>query len=290
MIDASQMLEKLASLRPLPATAHRLLQVANDPEAGPDAVAKAIGHDVALTANVLRAANSAYYGYVRQVSSVSEATLRLGSDWVKHMALSSILYNSVRHPAAGYCQSADDTWRHSAAVAITCENLCQLLGTRCSGTLYTAALVHDMGKLALDEYVSQEYEQIERKVLEDQLSFVEAERAVLGMDHAEVGALLAERWQFPDDLILAIRWHHEPDRSAAVNVAVDLVHVADALCMMQGIGLGIDALLYRPSAQSVQRLGLTNALFDQAVSRLLDGLERLDAALSGPPVAMAERK
>jgi putative nucleotidyltransferase with HDIG domain len=283
MISQQHVIEKLSSFRTLPVVANRLLAVINNPESDASDVARVISLDLALTANVLKAANSAYYGFSRPVSSLTEATFRLGVNWVAQMAVSSLVYGNVNRPAAGYGQSARDIWRHSAAVATTSENLCRLLHLKGSNAIFTAALIHDIGKLAIEEFVAEHLPEIRARLEHDHESFEQAEREVLGYDHAELGAMVAERWNFPQELVQAVRWHHDPNRAEADRQAVDVIHVADALCIMQGIGIGHDGLSYRPCADSLQRLNVTGSVIEAATSQMLDSLAEIESIFSEAP-------
>jgi len=286
MIDQQFLVEKLSSFKTLPVVANRLLAVISKPDSDASDIARVIGMDLALTANVLKAANSAYYGFSKPVASLTEATFRLGLSWVTQMAISSLVYANVNRPAHGYGQSAQDIWRHSAAVAVTTENLCKLLHLKGSNAMFTAALIHDIGKLAIEEQVATEMSQIRDHIEQQRESFEEAEHAVLGFDHAEIGAMVAQRWNFPVELVQAVRWHHDPNRAENGQQAVDVIHVADALCIMQGIGLGCDGMLYRPCADSLQRLNVTNAIIETATSQMLDSLSEIENIFSEAPATV----
>jgi putative nucleotidyltransferase with HDIG domain len=285
MIQKSQITAKLSSFHTLPVIAHRLLSVVSKPDSDASDVARVIGLDVALTANVLKAANSAYFGFNKPVATLTEATFRLGTGWVSQIAISSIVYSNVKKPAPGYGQTAEDLWRHSAAVAVTSDNLCRLLKIKGVGAIFTAALIHDIGKLALEEYVSENLVEIQQRVFDQQISFEQAERELLGFDHAEAGAIVAEHWNFPPDMVQAVRWHHEPNSATSGQQAVDIVHVADVLCMMQGIGLGHDGLSYRPCPEALERTKITGSILESATSQLLDSLEEIESILNEAPAA-----
>lgn len=284
-MDRDQIVAKLSSFHTLPAIAHQLLAVLNRPDSDASNISRVIGLDYALTANVLRAANSAYFGFTKPVSSLTEASFRLGTGMISQVAISSIVYANVRRPATGYGQSAEDLWRHSAAVAVTSDNLCRALQIRNAGAVFTAALVHDIGKAVLESWVSEHYNEIHDQVVEQNLSFEHAEREVLGFDHAEVGAMIAEHWHFPPELIQAIRWHHDPNTAPSGQPGVDIVHVADVICMMQGIGLGRDGLSYRPCPEAIERLNLTGVVIEKVTSQLLDSLKEIEQVLSEQPAA-----
>jgi putative nucleotidyltransferase with HDIG domain len=285
MIDKDQITPKLSSFHTLPIIAHQLLAVLNRTDSDASDISRVIGLDYALTANVLRAANSAYFGFSKSVSSLTDASFRLGTGLISQIAISSIVYANVRRSATGYGQTAEDLWRHSAAVAVTSDNLCRALQIRNCGAIFTAALVHDIGKAILESWVSEHHEEIQTKVTAQGMTFEQAEKHVLGYDHAEVGAMVAEHWHFPSDLMQAIRWHHDPNAAPAGQPGVDVVHVADAICIMQGIGLGCDGLSYRPCPEAIERLSLTSAGIETVTSQLLDSLKDIEEVLKEQPAA-----
>jgi len=280
-----QVVAKMTSFPTLPVMVHKLLAVAGDVDAGINEVAEVVAYDAALTANILKAANSAFLGYHKRVDSLTEAAIRLGTKWIIQMAVSSLIYSNIKRPAPGYDLSAEDLWRHSAAVAIMSDNLCKLLEVKETGMIYTAALLHDMGKFALGEFVSESFDDIQAKVDEDNISFEEAEEKILGIDHAEVGALIGENWNFPSHIIAAIRWHHNPSGMHKAHPAVDIVHLADAVCLMEGLGIGRDGLQYHPDERAIARLNLSSAILEKATSQVIDSLEEIENIFDEAPMA-----
>lgn len=275
-------IERVSAFPTLPIVAQRLVQVVSDPRTTPGDIADVIRLDPALTANVLKAANSAYFGFRHPISSFSEALFRLGTAWIYQTAVSSLIYSNMQRPASGYDMSSQDLWKHSAGVAIIADNLAKQLNIKDVGAIFTAGLIHDMGKLALEESVAESYDEISGLVTQDDISFEQAERKVLGIDHAEAGALIAEKWNFPEPLVNGVRWHHDPDHGPDGSQLVDVVHIADVTCLMQGLGLGRDGLQYRPSKKAVERLNLTNTMLEIATAQLLDALEYIENVFSEP--------
>jgi HD-like signal output (HDOD) protein len=102
-----------------------------------------------------------------------------------------------------------------------------------------------------------------------------AEREVLGTNHAEIGALLLESWSFPPKLVGAVRWHHEPDSAESDRLLIDIVHVANVLCLMLGIGAGIEGLHYQPSASATKRLGIKPQQLEVVASQTLQWADEL---------------
>ena len=272
---------KVSSFPTLPTIANKLLALIGDSGSNLAEIEKVIQYDPALTANVLKAANSSYLGFTEPVTSVAEASRRIGLKWLFQIALSSLIYSNLRNPAKGYDLSAHDLSGHSIAVAVLSENLSKALNLSDWGSIFTAGLIHDIGKIASQEWVSECFEDIQGMVEREKASFEEAERTVLGVDHAEVGAMIAENWRFPPLIIEVIRWHHNPEKAEKALPALDVVHVADALCLMQGIGIGRDGLQYRCSEKSLSRLNLTGETVEAAISQVLVSVEDIQSMFSG---------
>ena len=134
---------------------------------------------------------------------------------------------------------------------------------------YTAGLLHDMGKIILSEYVDVDIEAIKRVMDEKDMAFDEAEHDTLGVDHAAMAGALLKRWQIPPDITDAVHWHHRPDRSERNRELTDLVHVADALCLNIGWGVGDDGMNYRMDENAAGRLGVDLAAAEIIVARVM---------------------
>lgn len=277
MIRAEQILERVEKITPLPGTVARLIAVVHDPHSDAQDIVEVIQYDPAVTTEVLRLCNSAAFGLSRKVHSIHEAVCYLGS--LKVMQVVMAVYGTavLGGEQRGYGMEPGILWRHSVGVALTAESLARRTCPDNLGVTFTAGLLHDLGKVVLNEYVGQEFSQIVRRVHEDGLSFSEAETQVLGCSHAEIGARLAERWQLPEALVRAIRWHHEPQALQPADPLVDTIYVADCVCMMLGIGLGSDGLNYRAADDVLRRRGLRLADLEVCGVELIDELHRIEA-------------
>lgn len=271
-IALDRVIARVDTLPPLPVSIQRLVKVACNPASTLDEVVDAIRYDPSVTAEVLRLCNSAYFGLPRKVDSLERATCLLGTVRVFQLVVAASLRSVLHRPLAGYGLSAGGLWAHSAAVALAAELFAKRTSSPSRGLPFTAGLLHDIGKVVLDQFVRVEYAQILRRVQAEQITFNEAERQVLGYTHAEVGALLAERWQLPPAIVSSIRHHHEPPTPPAPDGVVDVVHLADAVCLMLGVGTGDDGLSYRldPAVLARHALSATEveALGAQAIVEL----------------------
>jgi HD-like signal output (HDOD) protein len=142
---------------------------------------------------------------------------------------------------------------------VAAEFLAQQVGYGNPSQAYTAGLLQDVGKIVLAEFVGDALLTIWAIVEEEDVSFQEAEKRVVGMNHAEVGGLLLERWGFPPSLVESVRLHHRPEEATIDTTLTRLSHLADALTMTMGMGLGADGLAYVLDERSLSALGLTDA-------------------------------
>jgi putative nucleotidyltransferase with HDIG domain len=275
---------QLRSFPAMPATATNVLRLLREPDVNASDVELAIKYDPGLTANTLKLANSAYFGYPRSISSVRSAVVRLGWKRVYQLVVASCMSKLMDRPLPGYDLPPGELWRHGLAVSVAAEHLARTLNLKSSEEMFTAALLHDIGKMALGNLVDADFRQIAGAASEG-LSFEAAERQVLGIDHAEIGAQVLERWNLPPELVEVARWHHDPDRASISGCVVDLVHVADVLCLVLGIGAGRDGLGYKPSSEALSRLRIEPSHLEEVGSEILQSVEEMWEILNpGAPV------
>ena len=283
MPDKLTILRQVRNVPSLPSVVIRIRQYLNDPDVSFDALAKVIEHDPGLTANILQLANSAYFGWSRRIKTVKEAITRLGTNRIFQMVLCMSVAPLVRKPIKGYDMEANALWEHSFATAVVAEKMTQILGVRGHEEAFTAGLLHDMGKVVLGTFIEVDDQPIKELVLSQRVTFDEAERRVVGMDHAEVAGELLASWNLPEEVVAAARWHHRPAEAEEHQQAVDLIHLADALAMRAGWGGGVDLGLYAVDEAAMARMGLTAALAAEIVEKVEPEFQELrDMYLAGP--------
>lgn len=254
-----EIIQRVRTLPHLRDTVLHLVQVVSDPNSSLSDIVEALRYDPTLTAELLRLCNSAYYGVGREVSSLEDAVHLLGTTKVFQLAMAAYARTMLGEPQEGYGLPAGALWTHSVAVALAARLLARRMRLSQSALLFTAGLLHDSGKVVLNEFVSRAYAEIVQRVAEDHVSFCDAEQQVLGYTHSEVGARLAEAWKLPQPIVDCARYHHEPEALPAPNELVDAVHLADTVALMLGIGGGDDGLSYRASAATLARHGLVQS-------------------------------
>jgi len=224
------LINRVDELPEVPQIAFRAIQLLNNPETDVSSLAEVISSDQALTAKVLRLCNSAFYGLPRKVTTVSDAVLIVGFSSLKSLVLMITTQSTMNKGLLGYKIGPGEFWRHSLGTAETCRFLAQHTQLEKPEEAFIAGLIHDIGKMVLNQYALPEVYRATNLSQKERLSIHEAEQQILGFDHAEIGAALAERWNFPPVLVESIRRHHslEPYESEqGVQALPILVSVAN---------------------------------------------------------------
>jgi HD-like signal output (HDOD) protein len=266
------------TIKPLPQVAVRILATVDDMHVSTEELASLVGRDVALHARVLKVANSALYGLRTAVDSVDRAIALLGRRTLTQLVVSACAGDTLQGGEHGYLLDHGDLFRHGMAAGVTCELLARYVTLPNPGLLYSACLLQDLGKVALDQWVASQASGLAHLVTAG-ITFVEAESRILGVDHAEVGAWLAEAWLFPAPLVNAIRYHHDPDH-AADPASARIVQFCDALCLVAGIGCGCDGLAYSVAPHLLEQIGITDQQLCEIAADLVERLSELDQLLN----------
>ncbi len=273
-----QIISKMKSFPSMSGIAAKVLNLLDDPDAGAGQVEQLLKQDPSLTANLLKLTNSAYFGIPSKIGSVRHAIAMLGWKRLSKLVMAACVSAITDHKIPGYDLPPGMLWQHSVAVSVTAEGLMRELKVAESDEIFTAALLHDLGKLILGGFVEKELSEIE-KVAARGIPFQMAEQEVLGTDHAEIGALMLESWSFPPNLVSAVRWHHDPDSAPETSPMTDIVHVANVLCLMIGIGIGVEGLHYEPSVSATKRLGIKPTQLELIASQTLEWAKELADAV-----------
>ncbi len=218
--------QAIVQLPVLPSIASEIAGLADDPRTSASQLGKAISSDQALTAKVLKIANSPRYGFPGKISTIDFAIVVLGYDALKEIIISLSLISSLKGES-GELFDSRAFWDHAIASGVLAQRLSRDLGYRVSGEVFVGGLLHDMGISVLHLYFRQEFRRIVAVAGESDLTFLEAEESVLGVTHAEIGGWLAECWNLPDHLVEAIAQHHHPLKARRNLELVSLIHCAD---------------------------------------------------------------
>ncbi len=275
MTDVKDILAQVEALPPLPSTSVRLMNVISDPGATVDAIVEVIRYDQGLTGEVLRLCNSAYFGLSRQVTSLNDAMICLGTVKTLQLVMAVHTNSMLTRAQPGYGLEAGVLWRQSVATALAAAQFAKRMKHPNVNLAFTAGLLHDIGKVALSQAVAEEFGRILVLINERRCAFTEAEREVLGFDHTEVGAMVAEKWALPERIVQCIRYQHEPGTLDPPDAMVDAVYLANCVCLMLGIGLGADGLSYRADEAVMQRHQLTERDLEDVGLSILEELNKV---------------
>ena len=277
-----RVLKRVKDIPSLPQFVVETLNKLDDPKSSATDVAQRLSKDEGLVVRVLRLANSAYYGLSRRITGVAEAISFLGFKTVKSIVLAASVYKFMDSAFTGYSLDRGELWKHSQSVGAASRYLSEKLRIADPEEAYIGGLMHDLGKIVLNDYVRFGYSIILRLVEEDKVPFCEAERQVLGFDHAQVGGLVMEQWNLPEAYSYITTYHHTPwdlpTDMKAFEPVVDIVHVSNAICIMLGVGIGADGMQYNISPDSLERLGISDRT-EEIIGEFVDILSTLEEEL-----------
>lgn len=255
-ITLEQLVDKVDEIPAFPQTVINIMQLLREPRSAAIDIEREIMKDQGLTAKVLKMANSAFYSGRRQIKTVVDATVLLGFDTVQSLVLASTVGKVMERELKGYSYERNALWRQSQISAIMARTIAKKARLSNPDIAYTAGLLKDVGKVILDEYVSESHQEILDKITNETISYVNAEQEVLGFNHGQVGAKIIEKWQLPQELSEAIEYHHKPFEALMNIELVSIVHVSDGLVMMMGLHDGIDTLGHEFFSDAVKILDL----------------------------------
>jgi len=263
----------IRELPTLPAVLGKILTAAADPDSSAIDLGRLIAADQSLSATLLKLVNSSYYGFYRQIKTVTQAIVVLGFLEVRNLTLTATAFQAFDAFPSKY--DRQQLWRHSLAVALASDRLAKLLERNPEGC-FESGLLHDIGKVVLDWL----YPELFRNAVADAdargISIADAEQAVFGMNHAAVGGLLGEYWNLPETVVETIRYHHMPGEATKDPEQVQLVAAANAIAYRAGLGetsSGVEPVL---SAELIELLGLTEEICDNVVADLNENAVKID--------------
>jgi HD-like signal output (HDOD) protein len=222
----SKILRGLVELPPMPNIILKAREIMEDPGSSLKDLAAVIEHDQAIVARVLALANSAYYGLSGLVSSIQHASILLGQKTLGELITIAASSQLLSKKLKGYMLHPGDLWKHSLAVALGSRIIAERRNAECVEDAFIAGLLHDAGKIILDPYVVERKKAFKKALENGHPKFIDAEKEVLGFDHAEVMSRAVRFWRYPENQSIAIRYHHCPSRSENSELAF-IVNLAD---------------------------------------------------------------
>lgn len=276
-----RILKSIDTIPAFPATGNKVAQLLSKPDYSVQQVANVVKYDPSITANILKMANSSYFGSQSKISTINDAVMYLGQKNLLRAIQTAGISKYYKKGSSGYYDKATDLWEHSVAVALMSQILSKKITGEENTTLYTAALLHDVGKIIMGEFVRDEMKKIVTLVSGHNMSFLEAEETVLGINHADLGGKIAEHWNFPIEIRDAISFHHRPDLLEKEDKTMPwIVYMADEACLMMGIGSAVEGLAQRAVGELLKKFNLRMKDLEKSMVMLSDDLNSAKELIS----------
>jgi len=269
-----KILRNVKDLPPMPQTVLKAREIIANPKSDFKELASLFETDQAIAAKILKLANSPYYGMGGKVTSIQRASVILGHKTLGEIIAMGGASSILGKRLEGYGLDAGALWKHSLAVAFGSRIIAQKVNPALLNDAFTSGLIHDTGKLILDKYIADQWGKFEAFMAGESESFLSAEKAILELDHAEAAFEVCKEWNIPKPLTIAIRYHHSPSHSNS-SILAYIVHVADAIAMMTGLGLGIDGSFYNMDDDAMEFLGLKEDAINDIMVEVLSAAQKI---------------
>jgi len=266
-MDLEALIAQAYNLDPLPVSAARLAGLVADPDSNLASITEVINLDPSLTGRVLRAANSARSAARSSITTVSDAVIRLGRGTILSIVVGSAARKHLQCSVPAYGLSENALWKHSVAAAITAEVMGPIGRVSVPPEAFTAALLHDLGKLVLGRFLDAHTLALLEAAQSQGLNSLEAEREILQVNHAELGGLIAQKWGLPDSIVQGISYHHRPEESGLK--ICDIVCVANDIAVITGLADIPTPVVAEDHTAVYRRLELT----EDSKSRIVDAVK-----------------
>ncbi|MEW6156930.1 MAG: HDOD domain-containing protein, partial [Verrucomicrobiota bacterium] len=254
MQELDSYINNARNLPPAPRILPRLLLLLGQPNIDTGLVVNLLMHDPGLTANVLKLCNSAYFGSATPAETLEEAIQRLGFREVYRLVAALSGARALSASQKGYGLEAGQLWKHSVTAALAAQLLARNRMAD-EAMIFTATLLHDIGKVVLSEVLESRYTQLVMEIETQEIPVLDAEKILLGVQHAEIGGRLLHRWKFPPPLVAGVWYHHDPAETQHSEVAA-FVYFGNMIAHFLGHGYGHQAFAFETHAEALEILNL----------------------------------
>lgn len=239
-VSLQRIVERVKDLPTLPRTVLKISELVNDPKSSAKDLAKVITDDQVLTARLLKLVNSSFYGFPQRISTVTGAIVLLGFDAIRNLLLTTSVFGLFANQSGKERFGMERFWDHSLGCAVGAKAIGDYIRYDKVEELFVSGLLHDIGKIVELLFLPEDFEKIIALVERENLLMIDAENRLLDYTHAEVGALLAEKWNMSSKLVNVIAHHHQPGQAGRFTRETGIVHLADILCRALDMGSGGD--------------------------------------------------
>lgn len=279
----SKILQTLGDLPVMPQVVLKARQIMADVNSGIKDVVKVLETDQAFATKILKVANSAYYGMSGKIATIQHASVILGYKTIGELITLASCSGLLNRVLEGYGLGAGDLWRHSMSVGIGSKLIAGRKWPSLEETSFSAGLIHDAGKLVLDRYVMERKEDFDEFMEHGRETFMNAEQHIFGFNHAEFGFDVCKHWIIPDDISIAIKYHHTPSKSdknelAYIIYAADaIVNMGEAATKLAGMTPSIETMMYMIDDRAMKFLGIQ----EEDVRPIFDEIQETVGEMAG---------
>ncbi|MGO9951687.1 MAG: HDOD domain-containing protein [Dissulfurispiraceae bacterium] len=256
-------IERIDTLPTIPSVLRKLLVVIENPKISLTEIGNFISNDPVLTSRVLKMVNSPIYGFPGRISSVQQALILLGLNVVRGLLLGVSVFEVMQKSMVGL-------WEHSLGCAVSARIIAKKKNIPEPEEVSISALLHDIGKVVMILRFKEEYDMVMKEAEAGDMLIIDAERQVFGITHADSGAWIAKKWNFPRSLIEVIEYHHKPNLTKCMPMNSAIVHLADILTRAVGFGFAGDNYVPSVNPAAWELLGLSDA----DLRAILDEMDR----------------
>ena len=250
-MDATNFLLRVGRIKEIPTLPLIVLELnkqLKDPETSVAKVAQTIEKDQALSSNILKLVNSAFYGFKTKISDIRNAVVLLGYNAVRNAIVSISVIKAFSDSSALQGFDVSEFWKHALAVAVTSKNISMMTKINSPDNCFVGGLLHDIGKVILAQYFKELFTKVWTTSQRENISFWAAEQNIIPADHAKIGAFLAARWKLPKGLVHAIRRHHAYKSNVENEEFIRIIYLANVIvnCYSENEEVEIDTSLMPP--------------------------------------------
>jgi putative nucleotidyltransferase with HDIG domain len=276
---AQTLLNECETITAAPPVAFQIFNLTRQPDSSSDALINLVQLDPELTAQMLRLVNSPQFRG-SGASSIDEAVMRLGTNEIANIAMAVTMGRLSAARRTAYLPDPDAFWKHCLGCALVCRRLRRLCTSLHMDPqiAFTAGLLHDIGKIVINSAPAEALEVIADVMREEEMTNADAELAVFGADHAEIGGLMLEKWNLPPELVNAVRFHHAPEFDRA-GLAM-LVHVANCCSKVHATSRGWDDFVDSLHPRALEHLGVSIWTVQDCWSEVLQSIDEIETFVS----------
>ncbi len=263
-------IEAVRQIPTLPGVLSKMTAMIHDPHTSTEQLGSVISRDQVLAAKVLKLINSSFYGFPGRISSVSHALVLLGFNVIKGMVVSASVFDMMTRAVVGL-------WEHSLGCATLSGIIARKLGEKESEEVFVAGLLHDIGKVMIKVSLPDDHDRILQLAEVEGIAVRQAEREIVGVDHAGIAEWVAEKWHLPEAIAEPMVCHHEPLHAKAFARRTAMVHLADVLIQAVGFGSGGNASVPPLDEEACVLLGVDEPFMEAVLLELEESLDSLSA-------------